>query len=318
MALLSSIITHAGTHPFSLLIIINCLLFTARCIYGIYLHPISHIPGPLLAKISSLWLYYHSYIGDEASVIHALHDVFGDLVRVSPSQIDIADADAIQGIYISGGGFPKPPCYANFDIDGHPTIFSTTSASDRSPRARAVVAMFSTTAIRANSAALYGCVDRMIARLEVEAATGHAVNVLNLTRALAIDTVSTHLFQLDYGGLNEKSGGLSVSAFVNAFVAVGRFFYLPTWAFLWLDWVTTKAVSDNHTETSMMVVDKFVDGLVDARRKEETNFPGRLLAAGFERAEVVAQCKDLIFAGTDSTGMNLAIICRQMALNQDK
>jgi hypothetical protein len=34
-------------------------------------------------------------------------------------------------MYISKGGFPKATCYANFDIDGHKTIFSTTDHEHR-------------------------------------------------------------------------------------------------------------------------------------------------------------------------------------------
>ena len=136
--------------------------------------------------------------------------------------------------------------------------------------------------------------------------------------SLAVDAVSTHLFQENYNATSEKGNRLSVSAFVDAFVAVGRFFYLPNTAFIWLEWALKKFVPDEHTATSMEVVDKFVDNLVSSTLKSATNYPGRLMAIGLERSEVKAQCKDLIFAGTDSTGMNLATICRQLSLNPDK
>ena len=99
------------------------LLIAARVVYRLYLHPIAHIPGPLIPKLTSLWLYYHAYIGDEASVIHRLHAQYGSFVRVAPNEVDISDADAIQPIYVAKGGFLKAPCYANFDIDGHKSIY---------------------------------------------------------------------------------------------------------------------------------------------------------------------------------------------------
>lgn len=237
---------------------------------------------------------------------------------MSPNEIDISDADAINPIYVSKGGFPKAPCYANFDIDGHKTIFSTTDAEYRAPRAKAVVPMFSTKSIRDNETALYGCIDRMINRMQEEARTGRPVNVLNLTRSLAVDAVSTHLFQENYNATSEKGNRLSVSAFVDAFVAVGRFFYLPNTAFVWLEWAIEKFLPDEHTCSSMEVVDRFVDNLVDATPEGAQSYPGRLMTLGLERSEVKSQCKDLIFAGTDSTGMNLATICRQLALHLDK
>jgi cytochrome P450 len=294
------------------------LLLSSRFAYRVYFHPLAHIPGPLIPKITSLWLHYHAYIGDEASSIHQLHLKYGPLVRVSPNEVDISDADAIQPIYVSKGGFPKAPCYGNFDIDGHKTIFSTTSHDYRAPRAKAVVALFSTKSIRENADAIYGCVDRFVERLKEEAATKKPVNVLNLTRSLAVDVVSTHLFQDNYNGTSEKGETLSASAFVDAFVAVGRFFYLPNTAFVWLEWAATKYLSDERTNESMGLVDKFVDELVEKTTRTSTNYPGCMLAAGLDGSEVKAQCKDLLFAGTDSTGMNLATILRNLALHPEQ
>lgn len=308
------------SHPLVAFVLVPSILVVATAIYRLYLHPLAHIPGPLPARLTSLWLYYHSYVGDEATILHEAHLKYGSLLRIAPDQVDISDADAIAPIYVTRGGFPKAPCYNNFAIDGHETIFSTVDAEYRTPRAKAVVPMFSAKALRDNEIALYECVDRFVNRMEEEANTGKPVNVLNLARSLAVDAVSTHLFQENYNGTSEKGKRLSVSAFVDAFVAVGRFFYLPASAFTWLEWVIEKVAPDEHTNQSMEVVDQFVSQLVDSTTngKITENYPGRLLSIGLTRSEVKAQCKDLIFAGTDSTGMNLATLCRQLSLNPDK
>ncbi|KAL3420108.1 cytochrome P450 [Phlyctema vagabunda] len=318
MAILEVAIHALYSNPITSLVAIAVIALFSRSIYRLSLHPLSHIPGPLLPKITSLWLHYHAYIGDEATVIHHAHMKYGTLVRVSPNEVDISDADSITPIYVSKGGFPKASCYANFDIDGHKTIFSTTDSEHRAPRAKAVVPMFSTKSIRDNEAALYGCVNRMIERMQEEAETGRPVNVLNLSRSLAVDAVSTHLFQQNYNGTSEKGKTLSVSAFVDAFVAVGRFFYLPNTVFTWVDWAFEKFLPDQHASDSMTIVDKFVENLVDSTPKGAQNYPGRLKSAGIDSSEVKSQCKDLIFAGTDSTGMNLATICRNLSLYPEK
>ncbi|KAF2847065.1 cytochrome P450 4A10 [Plenodomus tracheiphilus IPT5] len=290
------------------------LFLLVRSLYRLYLHPIAHIPGPLLPRLTSLWLHYHAYVGDEATSIHLLHQKYGPYVRISPNEVDISDADAIAPIYVSRGGFPKAPCYGNFDIDGHKTIFSTTNADYRASRAKAVVSMFSTKVLRENQGAILACVNRMVERVQQEAKSKRPVNVLNLTRSLAVDAVSTHLFRENYNGVSEQGPALSVSAFVDAFVAVGRFFYLPNTVFIWLEWAVAKWASDHETEVSMMLVDNFVDTLLANTSDKSTTYPGRMLAAGITEAEVKAQCKDLLFAGTDSTGMNLATIIRYLAL----
>lgn len=318
MAFLEALADTLSSNPLTAILAIATTLFLFRCIYLVTLHPLSHIPGPLLPKLTSFWLYYHAYVGDEATVIHEGHKKYGPYVRVSPNEVDISDADAIGPIYVAKGGFIKADIYNNFDIDGHKTIFSTTNADYRSLRAKVVVPMFSTKNIRDNELALYGCVDRMVERMKEEASTGRSVNVLNLGRSLAVDAVSTHLFQQNYDGTSEKGNRLSVSAFVDAFVAVGRFFYLPNTAFLWLEWAIETFMPDKHTHESMAIVHKFVENLVSATPKGAQNYPGRLMALDLETTEVISQCKDLIFAGTDSTGMNIATICRQLALHPDK
>jgi cytochrome P450 len=317
MALQDLFVSVIAAYPILATVFTPLFLLLVRFVYRIYFHPLSHIDGPLLPKVTSLWLHYHAYVGDEASTIHGLHQRYGHYVRVSPNEVDISDADAIPAIYVSKGGFPKAACYANFDIDGHKTIFSTTDAEYRSPRAKAVGPMFSTKALRENESAIWGCVDRMVDRLKEEATTKKSINVLNLTRSLAVDAVSTHLFHENYDGVSERGPVLSVSAFVDAFVAVGRFFYLPNIAFVWLEWAVTKWAPDRETDDSMTLVDKFVGALVANTTPRSTTYPGRLLAAGLSDSEVKAQCKDLIFAGTDSTGMNLATIMRSLVLHPD-
>lgn len=288
------------------------------CVFRLLTHPLKHIPGPLLAKVTPLWLYYHAYIGDEASVIHDLHVKYGKLVCVAPNEVDISDADAVTPIYVSKGGFPKAPCYRNFDIDGHATLFSELDAEQRSPRAKAVISMFSTKNIKESEEALYGCMDRLVERMQDEAKTGRPVNLLNLTRGLALDAVSTHLFQENYNGTSEKGNRLSASAFVDTFVAVGRFFYLPNAVFLAVEWAIEKFFPDQHVKESFATVASFIETLVSSTPKGAQNYPGRLQNLGLDPSEVKAQVKDLMFAGTDSTGMNLATICRYLALNPEK
>ncbi|KAF2649574.1 cytochrome P450, partial [Lophiostoma macrostomum CBS 122681] len=292
--------------------------------YRIWFHPLSHIPGPFVASLTSLWLYYHSYIGDEASIIDSLHHTHGSLVRVSPGEIDISDPDAVEPIYVKKGGFRKAECYANFDIDAHKTIFSIEDLDARAKRAKAVVPLFSTKMLRESEGIVRTCVGRLVGRLELEkdGSKGGAgrrgnVNLLDATRRLAIDVVSSHLFSRNYDSMSEE-GELSVSAFVDTFVAVGRFFYLPGWVFQLVEMGLEKCFPDQKVETSMKQVDAFVDNLVRGTKRGSGSYAARLLDAGITPSEVKAQCKDLVFAGTDSTGMNVACLMRYLILHPEK
>ncbi|TAQ87307.1 hypothetical protein B7494_g4342 [Chlorociboria aeruginascens] len=318
MAILESLLEASLSHLLLTSLFMSTILLLTHTFYNLFLSPLSSIPGPLIAKITPFWLYHKTYIGTESRTLYSLHQKYGPLLRIAPHYISISSGSAIAPIYITKGGFPKSQCYSNFDIDAHATIFSTTSPLYRNLRAKAVLPLFSMKSLRENEGQLYECVDNMVQKMKREKESIGRINLLNFTRGLAVDVVSTHLFLQNYNGTSEKGGRLSVSAFVDSFVAVGRFFYLPNWLFRFLEWAISICVSDDKTARSAEIVNQYVDHLVDGTKEEDMNYPGRLKSIGIEVTEIKAQCKDLIFAGTDSTGMNLASLCRFLVLFPEK
>ncbi|KAF1982487.1 cytochrome P450 [Aulographum hederae CBS 113979] len=303
--------------PATALIALSFAFPITLLVYRLFFHPLARVPGPFYASLSSLWIYTQSYRGTEASAIDALHARYGPVVRVAPNEVDISDGAALAPIYTERGGFIKAQCYSNFDIDGHPTIFSELNVAERAKRAKAVAGMFSTASLRAGNDAIKECVDRMLSRMEREATSGQVVNLLNLTRSLALDAVSAYLFGKGYNGIQEEK--LSASEFVDTFVAVGRFFYLPSAVFAFVEhWSAQLDENKQHVEKSMQTVDDFVSELVEDASEDGTAYQSRLLKAGILKHETKAQCKDLMFAGTDSTGMNLAMICWFLAQYPDR
>ena len=326
MALLSDLISFILVRPHEPIILAIILFFGIRSIYRLLFHPLAHIPGPWHYAVSSIPLNFHAYNGTECTAVHYLHMEYGPIIRTGPNDVDIADGDALHPIYVEKGGFQKAPFYANFDIDGHKSIFSEIVPDKRAPRAKAVLPLFSTGNLRAGSDIIYDCVDKFVDRVKKEAKTGKPVDILNLSRCLATDAVTAYLFQDSYGGLDELGQDLSASGMVNTFVAVGRFWYLPNWAFKWVEWFEGKYLLSKEVNASLNTVDAFVERVVAATAeklktkktgKETLNYPARLLETGFSESETRAQCKDLIFAGTDSTGMNLATICHELAKHPD-
>ena len=147
--------------------------------------------------------------------------------------VDIADGEALSPIYVEKGGFRKTAFYGNFDIDGHKSIFSELVPERRAIRAKAVLPMFSMSSLREGRAVIYGCVDRWVDVMKVAKASRKPVNMLDLTRGLAVDAVTAYLFGKRYGGVGvdaEKDNvhkevtekeRMSASGMVDSFVAVG-------------------------------------------------------------------------------------------------
>lgn len=297
--------------------------FFARCVYHIYFHPLASIPGPKIAACSSLWLAYHTFFGTECTAVYRLHQEYGPVLRVAPNDVDIDDGEAIDPIYIRRGGFAKSPAYSKFDIDQHATIFSTLTLQERANRAKAVAPLFATAAIRHNvdhgpGHQFQAVFDDFVARLRAESRTGKPVNVLNLARSMALDAVSTYLFQERYGAVHEASETtMSASPFVDAFVGVGAYFNLMQGVvgdalMHWIEWWTTSP----KTEAAFRLIDSYTSHLVRTAQSKSGSYQSRLMER-IPQQQAQTELKDVCFAGTDSTSMNVATILWYLARDKD-
>lgn len=303
--------------------LLAAISFLSLLIYRAFLHPLKNVPGPLICRVTSLWTYYHSFIGDECRTIDRLHKIYGPVLRIGPNEVVISDGNALAPIYTHKGGFLKAACYSNFDIGGHATIFSALDPDYRAIRKKAVLPLFSMSNIRGGSDIIEACAKKYVSRLGEESKRSRAsksssgysspVNVHNLSRSFALDAMSSYLFGRSFGGLDERGETLSASNFVDVLVAVGRYFYLPNWAFVLLESSRQRFWSSKEEIESAMKVDSYVQALVDESEKGDSTYQSRIKKADLSTDENKIQCEDLIFAGTDSTGMNISAICWHLA-----
>jgi hypothetical protein len=72
-------------------------------------HPLSGIPGPKYLRISKIinaWVYSG---GEQHKVFLKLHQKYGPIVRVGPSEVSIAEASAVKSV-LGADGLPKGNC----------------------------------------------------------------------------------------------------------------------------------------------------------------------------------------------------------------
>jgi benzoate 4-monooxygenase len=65
------------------------------------------IPSPGFAALTNVWLLLQARRGHKFQKVDDLHKKHGKLVRISPTQVSVADDAAIQSIYGHGNGFLK-------------------------------------------------------------------------------------------------------------------------------------------------------------------------------------------------------------------
>ncbi|KAI4199309.1 MAG: hypothetical protein LQ350_004691 [Teloschistes chrysophthalmus] len=295
---------------FECLILIQLIFVLQLWMRNILCHPLRKVPGPLVAKVTPLWQFYHSWVGDEYTVIEKLHHKYGNVLRVGPNTVDVADGAALGPIYVDKGGFPKTSHYHNFYVDGFPTIFSSTDPAYRASKVKLVAPMFSNTAIRQGSDIINQCVDRFVNRLQEtrESSASHSVELQEHARLLGLDVLASYLFRRPHPAITEKAGGSDmVLPWLNVFVDVGQFYYIPSRLFGYLVSLWEKRRPDRVLEAeSAITVHEYAMSLSSDVDDIEGSFQGRLLKHGFSKEEVAAESKDLTFAGVHSFGSVLA------------
>jgi len=288
-----------------------------------YFDSLRHIPGPFIARYTPVWLWSLIWRGTECRTIAALHKKYGPVVRLAPNVVDILDGSAIYPIYIKNGGFMKSPIYRNFDLHGFSTIFSCLDPGHRAVRAKAVAPIFAQQAITKGRQPVQDVIDAMITELKrrKKAADGGPVDVLNLLRAVSFDMVCVYLCGESFNGIGTER--LKATAFIDNFVAGGRFFSLPGWLCGHVENWASKIDKNKLTiAESTASVEEFAARMVDKSIVEEKNeaqtYQGRLLEAGISREEAIAQTVDVMFAGTDAAGMTLSLFCWYLGRSPEK
>ncbi|KUI73797.1 Pisatin demethylase [Cytospora mali] len=307
-------------------------------VYYVFLHPLSRVPGPILAKFSGLFLNVVCYLGIEGHVIRDCHLKYGAVVRVAPNSVSISDPEALRRIYIAGGGFPKDARYRNFDLGPIQSIFSSTSADYRDLRAKAVAPLFSPAQLRAESGpdgVIGRCVAKFLSQLKEFKAARAQTDLLDHCARLSIDVVTAYLLGQAYGGLDENthlslaarqddSAKLSANPFIHAIVAFSRFSLLPNALFKLTYGTSQRLSTDEHVMQSFLKLDRFINDVMahaqsngsHIERKSATRYyQDRLVAAGVSRVEAAAQSKAIVFAGADSTAVMLVTILFHLVQN---
>ena len=337
-ALISALFSHHVAR-----IVLFCSPLGLLIFYRLYFHPLSHIPGPLTARITGIHLYIICFLGIECRLIQRYHrKCKTSVLRIAPNTVSISDSAALQSIYISGGGFQKTTRYENFKVDGVHTIFSSRETGYRDVRAKTVAPLFAMGRIRAASApdGIIGrCTSRFVQRFEDEkrnamilAPEAARIDILALTYRFMMDSVTGYLFNRTYGALDEQPPSpssakdpssatsqhntMSALPFIFAILEAGRFSLMPNWVFTLSNSILQWLSPSSELGESLDHVHKFASSITnDAVTHESVTYQSRLLAAGISEKETIAQCVAVMFAGTDSSAVMFVTIIFHLVQN---
>ncbi|KAI9041837.1 cytochrome P450 [Aspergillus affinis] len=89
-------------------------VFFSLVVYRMFLHPLRTFPGPIWARLSGLWLTWRVRRRDGFRQVKCLHNQYGSIVRVGPTDLSIAHPSAVEVVHGFGTECTKGPWYDGY------------------------------------------------------------------------------------------------------------------------------------------------------------------------------------------------------------
>ncbi|KAL4753662.1 hypothetical protein BDW72DRAFT_190870 [Aspergillus terricola var. indicus] len=143
--------------------------------HGVRKNPLSSLPGPQLTKWTDLLLKYYTVTGQRPRYVHALHQKYGPVVRISPSIVDISDVSASRDIHRIASPFLKAPFYKMLVRKDGESLFSTTDPEYHRRHRRLLSSPLSDTNLRTVEPLVKARIRQAISRIREEALSPRGV-----------------------------------------------------------------------------------------------------------------------------------------------
>jgi hypothetical protein len=214
-----------------------CAIYIATtCIYRLYLHPLSRVPGPKLAALTLFYeAWYNLFAQDGRFIFHAenLHKKYGPIVRIAPNEVSISDPDFYNKVHYPGSQFEKDPVtYEAFGFGD--SIFNTRTNELHAKRRAPIKDYFSRRSILAIEPVLLNTIKKFLGRIDAAIAKQpeRLFDIQNGLRATSVDMSTTFSFNFPLGMLDMEDLGKRFSEDgqrrLKGFWVVKYFPWLPT------------------------------------------------------------------------------------------
>ncbi|KAG0652243.1 Cytochrome P450 monooxygenase [Hyphodiscus hymeniophilus] len=160
-------------------------------IYNLYFHPLAKVPGPKIAAATYLYQTYFSLVGP--------------VVRITPDEVHLCDADNYEIINFVGSKYPKSALYDAFGI-GYST-FSTRSVETHRIRRGALNPFFSRKMVLQLEHIVQDKAEKVSALTAKAFASGKAMNLHYAFRAVSVDVITEYAFAGCYDLLDRPDLG---------------------------------------------------------------------------------------------------------------
>ncbi|KAL4979754.1 putative benzoate 4-monooxygenase cytochrome P450 [Aspergillus desertorum] len=201
---------------------VSLVYFTSLIIYRLCLHPLAHIPGPPLARITFLFEWYYDLLlgGRFRYQLKRLHEKYGPVIRINPDQVHINDPECYDEIFNqTNGRNVKPRNYAEV-FGPYPATIGTQSHELHRIRRSALNQFFSKRSVTDLLPVMQRPVSILRERLREASKTGETLNMKYMYAAVTLDIISDYCFARDPFYIHQSDFGRKGFDDVDSFLTV--------------------------------------------------------------------------------------------------
>ncbi|KAK7515740.1 putative cytochrome P450 [Phyllosticta citriasiana] len=224
-----------GDRPFEVLTVTAFVYYASVAIHRLCFSNIAKFPGPKLAALTYFYEFYHDFVTPYrfSFKIKELHEQYGPIIRISPTELHVSDPSFIDTLYSGGNKKRDKYWMATQNLNLKESAFGTVPHDLHRVRRGALNRFFSKGSVAKLEPTIVHLLNKFCARLEENAGTGQPIVFDSAISCFTTDVVSLYAFGIDTKLLDVKDfrndvritleGGLKSSRVTKQWPWVGKF-----------------------------------------------------------------------------------------------
>ncbi|RAH84605.1 cytochrome P450 ClCP1 [Aspergillus japonicus CBS 114.51] len=303
----------------TILIFSTILCILTQILYNFYLHPLSRYPGPLLWRAFRFPFISTNIRGQLPHRIRALHEKYGDVVRVAPDELSFIDPTAWRDIYApfctdsssshstpAGREFVRPHQYKDQPPGKTATNLIACSETEHTRLRKILAPGFSEQSVMQQEPIVQKYIDTLFTKLDaqiVDSSNACAdVDMVQWINYLAFDVIGDLTWGSSFGcldGLRYHPWVQTVSQF-KAAIVVGSLKFYPL-LYRGLMAITPAEALKPVMEMWRVTEEKMAERVANHSSAKRTDLVGTMIASqAMTQEEMEVNAMLLVAAGSES------------------
>jgi len=291
--------------------------YAIKFIWTSHRSPLSRIPGPWHSKYTNIVLRFQTMRRRRIFYTDDLHKRYGDVVRIAPDEVAIADIAAVAKIHKTGGGFLKSDFYHKIAPTDEHGLFSLIDPHAHSARRKLFARPFSNSSLQTNwEAEIRRKVELAVEKIKQDAlSVANGADVLKWWTLLATDVIGHLSFGESFNMLELGKQTAYIDALQAALIGVILRVEMPL-AYSLLSFIPNKRI--RQITTANNVITSYGATAIRNMRSgsgNAQNLFGQMMNTSDKQeqkmltdANVREEARTFIIAGSDTTAITLTYL----------